>query len=217
MTEKPVTIRPESDFLAAVAILKAGRFHSLPVVTAEGKLVGIVTDKDLAAASPPSVDTLEPRKPDYFGVHLTVGQVMNPDYVAVAPDVPLEEVALVMIEKGVDRLLVVDSGSLIGIITYTDIFRQLITILGGGSSALRLMLEVPNVPGQLAQLANAIASVGGNIVSVATAGETEDCIAFTIRVENVDWPTLRGALNSQPGVKIVHVCGVDDLCEAEPI
>ena len=53
MTPNPVTVRPESDFLAAVAIVKAGRFHSLPVVTVDGKLVGIVTDTDLAAASPP--------------------------------------------------------------------------------------------------------------------------------------------------------------------
>ncbi|MCK4832533.1 MAG: CBS domain-containing protein, partial [Anaerolineales bacterium] len=36
MTPNPVTIRPGSDFLAAVAILKAARFHSLPVVTADG-------------------------------------------------------------------------------------------------------------------------------------------------------------------------------------
>lgn len=217
MTEKPVTIRPESDFLAAVAILKAGRFHSLPVVTAEGELVGIVTDKDLAAASPPSVDTMEPRKPDFYGVHLTVAQVMNPDYVAIEPDVPLEEAALVMLGKKVDRLLIVEDGSLIGIITYTDIFRQLVTILGGGSSALRLMVEVPNVPGQLAQLASAIASVGGNIVSVATAGQRLDCIAFTIRVENVDWPRLKEALGQRPRVKITHVCGADDLCQVEEV
>ena len=130
MTENPVTIRPESDFLAAVAILKAGGFHSMPVVTAEGELVGIVTDKDLAAASPPSVDSLQPRKPDYFGVHLTVAQVMSPSFLTVEPDIPLEEAALVMLNARVDRLMVVRDEQLVGIITYTDIFRQLVIILG---------------------------------------------------------------------------------------
>jgi acetoin utilization protein AcuB len=209
MTRKPVTIRPESDFLAAVAILKAGHFSSLPVVTAEGKLVGILTDRDVAAASPPSIDILEPRRPDYYGVHLRVEQVMNPDFVSIGPDVPLEEAALVMLERHVDRLLIVEDGQLIGIITSSDIFRQLVTILGGGSSAIRLTVEVPNVPGQLAQLAGAIASVGGNIVSVATAGKTEERVALTLRIEKADWQALRPALAERCRATVVHVCGPD--------
>jgi acetoin utilization protein AcuB len=209
MTPNPVTIRPESDFLAAIAILKAARFHSLPVVSADGTLVGIVTDKDLAAASPPSVDSLQPRKPDYFGVHLTVEQVMNPDFVTVGPDTPLEEAALAMLDKGVDRLMIVEEGALIGIITYRDIFRQLITILGGGSSAIRLTAQVANVPGQLAQLTGAIASVGGNIISVATAGKTEDKVALTLRIEGTDWPSLQEALATKCEASVLYVSGPD--------
>jgi acetoin utilization protein AcuB len=167
MTPNPVTIRPESDFLAAIAILKAARFRSLPVVTGDGKLVGIVTEKDLAAASPPAVDELQPRKPNYFGVHLRVEQVMDPDFSTVGPDVPLEEAALLMLKRHVDRLLVVENGNLVGIITSSDIFRQLVTILGGGSDSIRITVEVDNKPGQLANLTGAIARVGGNIVSVA--------------------------------------------------
>jgi acetoin utilization protein AcuB len=209
MTRNPVTIRPESDFLAAVAILKAARFRSLPVVTAEGELVGILTDKDVAAASPPSIDILEPRRPDYYGVHLRVEQVMNPDYVSIGPGVPLEEAALVMLQKRVDRLLIVEDGRLIGIITSSDIFRQLVAILGGGSSAIRLTVEVENVPGRLAQLAGAIASVGGNIVSAATAGKTEHCVALTLRIEDVGWKTLEQALARKCQARVVHVCGPD--------
>jgi acetoin utilization protein AcuB len=210
MTKKPVTIRPESDFLAAIAILKAGGFHSLPVVTADGELVGIVTDKDLAAASPPSVDSLQPRKPDYFGVHLTVEQVMNPDFVTIVPDLPLEEAALVMLDKRVDRLMIVDEGELVGIITYTDIFRQLVTILGGGSAAIRLTATVANRPGQLARLAGAIASVGGNIISVATAQKTPEHVTLTIRIEGVDWPSIQRAIADQCEADVIHVCGPDD-------
>ncbi len=209
MTRNPVTIRPESDFLAAVAILNAGRFRSLPVVTAGGELVGILTDKDVAAASPPSIDILEPRRPDYYGVHLRVEQVMNPDYVSIGPDVPLEEAALVMLQKRVDRLLILEDGRLTGIITSTDIFRQLVAILGGGSSAIRLTVEVENVPGRLAQLAGAIASVGGNIVSAATAGKTEECVALTLRIEKVDWETLDQALAQKCRARVIHVCGPD--------
>ncbi len=207
MTPNPVTIRPESDFLAAVAILKAARFSSLPVVTAAGELVGILTDKDVAAASPPSVDTLEPRKPDYYGVHLCVRQVMDPHYVAIGPDVPLEEAALVMLQERVNRLLIVEGGRLIGIITASDIFRQLVNILGGGSSAVRLTVEVDNVPGQLAQLTGAIASAGGNIISVATAFKTDERVALTLRVEGADWQVLQQVLAQKCRATILHACG----------
>lgn len=209
MTTKVVTVRPESDFLAAVAILKAAKFHCLPVVTKDGDLVGIVTDKDLAAASPPAVAEMQPRKPDYYGVHLRVEQVMNPDYVAIEPDVPLEEAALVMLEKRVDRLLILDEGKLAGIITYTDIFRQFVIILGGGSSAIRITVEVNNVPGQLATLAGAIAEVSGNIISVGTASGSSSAyrIRLTLRVEGVPWPALKQALENCEGLEILHACG----------
>lgn len=214
MTHKPVTIRPESDFLAAIAILKAARFRSLPVVTADGKLVGIVTDKDLAAASPPAVDELQPRKPDYFGVHLRVEQVMDPEFSTVCPDVPLEEAALLMLKRRVDRLLVVEQGTLVGIITSSDIFRQLVTILGGGSSSIRITIEVDNKPGQLAMLTGAIARAGGNIVSVATANvDQPDRFALTLRVENIEWAALQKALDESEGTHLLHVCGHEGGCQ----
>jgi acetoin utilization protein AcuB len=214
MTPHPVTIRPESDFLAAIAILKAARFRSLPVVTGDGELVGIVTEKDLAAASPPAVDELEPRKPNYFGVHLRVEQVMDPEIAVVSPDVPLEEAALLMLKRRVDRLLVVEHGTLIGIITSSDIFRQLVIILGGGSSSIRITVEVDNRPGQLATMAGAIARAGGNIVSVATANvDRPDRWALTFRVENVDWAALQGALAECEGARLLHACGHEEGCQ----
>jgi acetoin utilization protein AcuB len=213
MTPNPVTIRPESDFLAAIAILKAARFRSLPVVTGDGELVGIVTEKDLAAASPPAVDELQPRKPNYFGIHLRVEQVMDADFSVVNPDVPLEEAALLMLRRHVDRLLVVEHGALVGIITSSDIFRQLVIILGGGSESVRITVEVDNKPGQLAMLAGAIAEVGGNIVSVATANvDRPDRWAITLRVAAVDWATLQGALATCRGTTLLHVCGHEEGC-----
>jgi acetoin utilization protein AcuB len=214
MTPNPVTIRPESDFLAAIAILKAARFRSLPVVTDEGKLVGIVTDKDVAAASPPAVDELQPRKPNYFGVHLRVEQIMDPEFSSVGPDVPLEEAALLMLKRHVDRLLVVEHDALIGIITSSDIFRQLVTILGGGSSSIRITVEVDNKPGQLAMLAGAIARANGNIVSVARANvDRPDRWALTLRVENIEWDRLEAALAECRGALLLHACGNEESCQ----
>ena len=128
---------------------------------------------------------------------------MNPEFVTIEPDVPLEEAALLMLKKRLDRLLIVEDGALAGIITYTDIFRQLVTILGGGGKAIRLTLEMVDRPGSLASIAGMIASLGGNITSVATAGKT----VITIRVDGVGWETLRQALDEEDEVQVRHVCG----------
>jgi len=103
--------------------------------------------------------------------------------------------------------MIVEDDELIGIITYTDIFRQLVTILGGGSSSIRLTIKVANRPGQLAQLADTIASVDGNIISVATAGKAEDSVTFTLRIEGVDWPILQKVLTEDcQDDEILHAC-----------
>jgi acetoin utilization protein AcuB len=147
---------------------------------------------------------------------LTVEQVMNPDFVTVPPVVPLEEAALIMLEKHIDRLLIVEQGKLVGIITSSDIFRSLVTILGGGSTALRLTVEVNNTPGQLAKLAGDIASLGGNIISIATASSTEERWAMVLRIEQVDWPTLKALLDTRSEYKILHVCGENGSCAYNP-
>ena len=94
MTHDPVTVRPESDPLAAVALLKCGGFRRLPVVDEDDKLIGIVTRNDLevflSRAGSPGVLKRQHR----------VEQVMNRKVITVPPDCPLEEAANLM---GVSR------------------------------------------------------------------------------------------------------------------
>ena len=160
MTHDPVTIRPESDPLAAVAILKCGGFRRLPVVDEAGNLVGIVTLYDLEAflsrAGSPGVLKRQHR----------VEQVMKRGVMTISPDCPLEEAASLMVRHKIGSLPVVEEEQIIGIITESDIFSQLAAVLGGGGDSLRLTVQVPDVPGQLAELAGRIAQVDGNISSI---------------------------------------------------
>ncbi len=202
MTRNPVTIRPESDPLAGVALLKSGGFRRLPVVDAEGKVVGIVTRADLdlflSKAGSPGVLKRQHR----------VDQVIKREVVTVPPDCPLEEAANLMVKHKIGSLPVVEDGRIVGIITETDIFKQFAAVLGGGSASLRLTVQVPNVPGQLAELAGRIAQVSGNISSVvAYAADRPERINITLRVEGPDRGTVLKAISDQAGLEVLHVWG----------
>ena len=179
MTRDPVTVRPESDPLAAVAILKCADFRRLPVIDSEGNLVGIVVSADLevflSKAGSPGVMKRQHR----------VDQVMRRSVVTVTPDCPLEEAAQLMVDHKIGGLPVVEGDRLIGIITDTDIFSQFAHVLGAGTNWLRLTVQVPNVPGALADLIMRIAQEGGNITSVVAYDEGDpQWINLVLRVQD---------------------------------
>ena len=204
MTRDPVTVRPESDPLAGLTLLKYGGFGHLPVVDADGKLVGIVDRADLelflSKAGSPGIVKRQYR----------VDQVMTREVVTVPPDCPLEEAAILMVEHKTNSLPVVEAGQVVGIITKTDIFKQFAAVLGGGTDLLRLTVQVADVPGQLAQLASRIAQVNGNLSSViAWAADQPGRINITLRVEGVDRETVLGAVSGLAGLDVLRTWGCE--------
>ncbi len=200
MTRDPVTIRPESDPLAAIALLKCGDFRRLPVVDAESKLVGIVTRNDL------EVFLSKAGSPGILKRQHRVDQVMSRDVTTVTPDCPLEEAASLMVKRKIGSLPVVEDEEVVGIVTETDIFKQLAAVLGGGTDSLRLTVQVPNVPGQLAELSGHIAQVDGNISSVVAYGaDPFGRINITLRVEGIEREKVLETIAGQPGLKVLHV------------
>jgi acetoin utilization protein AcuB len=200
MTRDPVTIRPESDPLAAVALLKCGDFRRLPVVDADGRLVGIVAHNDL------EVFLSKAGSPGIIKRQHRVDQVMSQEVLTVSPDCPLEEAASLMVARKIGSLPVVEDERVVGIITETDIFKQFAAVLGGGTGSLRLTVQVQNVPGQLAELSNRIAQIGGNISSVvAYESDQPDRINVTLRVEMVDREAVMEAILGQFRLDVIHV------------
>ncbi len=202
MTCNPITVRPESDPLAAVSLLKSGGFRRLPVIDEKDGLVGIVTRNDL------EVFLSKARSPGVIKRQHRVEQMMGCDVVMVSPDCPLEEAASLMVKHKIGSLPVVEDGRLVGIITETDIFSQFATVLGGGTDSLRLTVQVTNVPGQLADLAGRIAQVGGNISSVvAFASERPERINITLRIEGARREVVLEAVSDQAELEVLHVWG----------
>jgi acetoin utilization protein AcuB len=118
MTSDPVTISPEEDINDAFHLLLEHRFRQAPVVE-DGKLIGIVTDRDLRTALFQT----------YVESDLTVGDVMRAGPVTISEDSEVKEAARIICECKFNALPVVSStGDLVGIITTTDILRGLLRL-----------------------------------------------------------------------------------------
>ena len=192
MSAPPVTVLPETSFQDALKMMQDGHFRRLPVVDETGKLVGIVSERDLLHAAPSPATSLSMWELNYLLARLTVGKLMTTHVITVTEDTPLEEAARLMVSHRIGGLPVVDGHRrVVGVITETDIFKAFVEMLGSGQPGLRLTLRVPNGKGVLAKLTTAISALDGNILSVGTFGVAENGDAsLLIKVAGVNQTQL---------------------------
>lgn len=128
MTADPATISPEADLKTALEQMAVvGR--RLPVVQ-EGRLVGIITDRDLRLAMNSPYVLREGWQDTYLLENTLVENCMTRNPVTIKPDAPLQEAADLMLNGRFSGLPVVDDQQqVIGIITITDMLKALIHLL----------------------------------------------------------------------------------------
>ncbi|MDH3287570.1 MAG: CBS domain-containing protein [Betaproteobacteria bacterium] len=119
MSTPAVTVRSDADYKAALKVMQENALHHLPVVDADGKLVGMAAERDLLLAAT-----------HYLQSAVEVGDIMHRGVVTVTSEMSVAEAATLMVEKRIGGLPVLDGGKqLIGIITETDMFRALVKSL----------------------------------------------------------------------------------------
>ncbi|MFQ5578178.1 MAG: CBS domain-containing protein [Anaerolineae bacterium] len=168
MSSPVVTVPPDLPFQDALKLMQERKFRRLPVVNKQGKLVGIISERDLLYASPSPATTLSVWEMNYLLSKIDVQSIMTKKVITITPGTTVEDAASIMIDKKIGGLPVLDGNTVAGIITETDIFRILVGVIGGGQPGLRLSLEVPRKRGVLADLSKAIFDQGGFIVSVGS-------------------------------------------------
>jgi len=126
MTQNVITINQNAPISNAHRVMKQNDIRRLPVVE-NGKLVGIITIGDVREASPSDATTLSIWELNYLWAQLTVERVMTTNLLTVTPSTPVLDAAELMLEQKVSGLPVVESdGTLVGILTESDIFRMLV-------------------------------------------------------------------------------------------
>ena len=167
MTPKVISVSPDTSLAAALRLMKEKKIRRLPVVSNGGKLVGIVSDRDLKEVTPSRATTLDVWELHTVLDRIKISDVMTKKVVTTTPESTIERAALVMLEKRIEGLPVVDAkGTLVGILTEGDVFRALVEVTGVGKKVTRVSLLVPDEPGTIRQVADVCRKSGGNIVSI---------------------------------------------------
>ncbi|BFR49309.1 CBS domain-containing protein [Nitratidesulfovibrio sp. HK-II] len=170
MTKDVITVTPDTSMMKASKILKENRIRRLPVVDAEGRLIGIVSDRDIKEASPSKATTLDMHELYYLLSEIKVKDIMTRDPFTVRAEDTVETVALNMIEKRIGGLPVIDDGGkLVGIISDSDVFKVLITITGVRHGGVQFAFELENTPGTLKPIVDTLREHNARIISILTS------------------------------------------------
>jgi acetoin utilization protein AcuB len=186
MSKNPITITEDVPISEALQFMRDQNVRRLPVLNKKGKLVGIVSERDLLYASPSPATSLSIYELHYLVSKIMVDKVMTKEVITVTEYTPLEEAARIMADNKIGGLPVMRDGKLVGIITESDLFKIFTEILGARDMGVRLSMLVPEQPGILAEITRAIADMGGNIISLGTfLGEDPTNRLITVKVADV--------------------------------
>lgn len=197
MTRNVITITPDTSMMKASKLLKEHDISRLPVVDEAGRVVGIVSDRDIKEASPSKATTLDVHELYYLLSEIKVKDIMTVDpYCAKALDT-VENAAVTMIGKKIGGMPVVDENGIIqGIITDSDIFEVLITITGVRYGGVQFAFELPNEPGTLKPIVDALREYNARIVSILTSmGNREGSTDY--RVVNIRIMPMERAIENK--------------------
>jgi acetoin utilization protein AcuB len=169
MSKDPVTINDDTSMMKAIHLMKQNRFRRLPVLH-EGRLVGIVSDRDLKEASPSKATTLDVHELYYLLAELQVKDIMTRDPVTVSPEDSVERAAQLMLENTISGLPVVgDQGRVVGILTQSDVFRAFMHITGILQGGVQFALRLEDRPGLIKEVVDLLRERGARFVSLLTS------------------------------------------------
>jgi acetoin utilization protein AcuB len=206
MTPNPKIIESEATIADASEMMRTYKIRRLPVVD-NGRLVGIVTDRDLRSVSPSPATTLSIFELNYLLAKMKVKDIMHKDVVTIDVGATIEEAALSMSNHHIAGLIVVNSsGTVVGIITETNIFNSFVDIMGLKEGKTRFTFRVPNQAGVLHDITQVFKDMDINISSLASY-QTEEGGEMVVRcnVQDTKALTERLAAIGYPPMHIAHI------------
>jgi len=170
MTKRAFTVGPD-DFLSdAITLMKEKAVKHLPVLKG-GKLKGILSDRDIKEYSPSKATTLDIYELHYILANTRIKELMKVKVTTTTPDTPVEEAAMIMLDRNIGCLPVIENGSLVGIISDKDIFHALVDITGVRHGGHRIYLTIEDRPGSIREVADIVRHHGFHLQGILTSYE----------------------------------------------
>jgi acetoin utilization protein AcuB len=202
MTKNPITVSRKDSITVTANVMKKHKLKRLPVMDNE-QLVGIITEKDVAKALPSPATTLSKYEINYLADKITVADVMTTTVITVTPETTVEEATMIMHEKDIGCLPVLDNGRLVGIVTETNIYDALTKLFGLDRPGLRVTVQVKDRIGVIADISTLIKNLNLTIISLATYATGADTAALVFRIA-VDKPEPVIETLTANGYDVIH-------------
>jgi acetoin utilization protein AcuB len=171
MSKDLITVDEDTSIMKASKLMKQNNIRHLPILR-KGRLVGIVSDRELKEATPSKATTLDIHEMYYLLDQITVKSLMPKHLYTIGPEQTVEKAAAVMLKHNISALPVVDPhGGLEGIISKGDIFKAFVSISGIHQAALAMGLVLKDEPGSIKSVTDVIRAHGGRLGSILTGYE----------------------------------------------
>ena len=191
MSHQVVTVQPEIQITKAHKLMAQEKIQQMPVVK-NGKLVGLVSERDILKAYPSSVTTLSVWEIASLLEKIKVKDIMAKNVLTVQEKTSIEEAARIMVDNKIGSLPVMREDELVGIITEADLFNVMLEMLGGRRPGVRFSVSMPYKPGQIARLTQAIYEKGGDITALSTfEGDSSATFIISAKVDGIEQQALQ--------------------------
>jgi acetoin utilization protein AcuB len=171
MTKTVVTLEVTDSLQHAINLVMENHVSMFPVLE-EGKLVGIVTDRDLKRASPSDMARLDIQQIIYHVSRVEVGAIMSRYPITVPLNWTIEEAAEILMTNKISGCPVLDeNGEIRGLITKSDLFRALIALSGLSHRGFQFGFLMEDNPGSIKVVTDIIRKYGARLCSILSSYE----------------------------------------------
>ncbi|MEW6352094.1 MAG: CBS and ACT domain-containing protein [Thermodesulfobacteriota bacterium] len=169
MSTNVITVNVNDNMQQAISLMTDHKISMLPVLD-EGKLVGIVTDRDLKRAAPSYVTLLEVKQILYHMSRVEIKAIMNIDPITVPQHYTIEETAELLLSHRISGCPVVDNDAkIVGVITKNDLFKAVISLTGLRKRGIQFGVVIEDRPGSIKEVTDIVRAHGGRLVSIMSS------------------------------------------------
>lgn len=169
MSTNVITVQPKDNMQKAIDLSMEYKISMLPVLD-NGKLVGVVTDRDLKRAAPSHVALLEVKQILYHVRRVEVEAIMTRTPITVRDDATAEEVAQLLLKNSISGCPVMDSENrVMGVVTKNDLFKAMISATGLQKRGVSYGFLLEDRPGSIKEVTDVIRKYGGRLVSIMSS------------------------------------------------
>jgi len=170
MTRDVITVRPHEKIIDAFELMQRQGIRHLPVIE-DGELKGLVTDRDIRLALIPSPLSTPEDRMYHLGALDRVDEIMTTYLITVAPNTAVEEAAKLIAKHKIGAVPVVAQGTLVGILTETDILCVFIEMLATIQSSSRIDVVLGDKPNALDEVYGLLQTNHAKVISVSMSPE----------------------------------------------